>query len=389
MEDSISKSRVSRRLRKEVLGLQSDKPVDDITTEDLLVWGILFQENVLITTLNQNFEFNKERFLAQEMANSMFSGMIKTKRIDSESPVEVKDEDKKEDPKSEEEQPKRDKSEDEDKFEKAAMSGSISVKKRDPNSKTPVLDQYGLDMTEKAKEGGYDPLVGREKEISQVIEILCCRKKNNAALLGEAGTGKTAIVEGLAQKISKGEVPMELKGKRIFSISTTDLQAGTIYRGQLEERVQELCNEVRDNDDVIIYIDEFHQAVSEGSSNIAQMLKPSLARGEMNMIISTTISEYRRYIEKDAALKRRFEPVQVEEPTLEETKAILKGIAPQYSKFHHVKITDEVIKACAEWSGQYITDRQFPDKAIGIMDMSSSLTKLENPLDYKKREELQ
>ena len=387
MEDSISKSRVSRRLRKEVLGLQSDKPVDVITTEDLLVWGILFQENVLVTTLNEDFEFNKEKFLAQEMADAMFSGVIKTKRIESESPVEVKKDE--EDKPNEEEQPKQDKSEDEDKFEKAAMSGSISVKKRDPNSKTPVLDQYGLDMTRKAGEGGYDPLVGREKEISQVIEILCCRKKNNAALLGEAGTGKTAIVEGLAQKIAKGDVPNELKGKRIFSISTTDLQAGTIYRGQLEERVQELCNEVRDNEDVIVYIDEFHQAVSEGSSNIAQMLKPSLARGEMNMIISTTTSEYRRYIEKDAALKRRFEPVQIEEPTLEETKEILKGIAPQYSKFHHVKITDEVIKACAEWSGQYITDRQFPDKAIGIMDMSSSLTKLENPLDYKKREELQ
>ena len=386
MEDSISKSRVSRRLRKEVLGLQSDKPVDVITTEDLLVWGILFQENVLVTTLNEDFEFNKEKFLAQEMADAMFSGVIKTKRIESESPVEVKKDE--EDKPNEEEQPK-DKSEDEDKFEKAAMSGSISVKKRDPNSKTPVLDQYGLDMTRKAGEGGYDPLVGREKEISQVIEILCCRKKNNAALLGEPGTGKTAIVEGLAQKIAKGDVPNELKGKRIFSISTTDLQAGTIYRGQLEERVQELCNEVKENDDVIVYIDEFHQAVSEGSSNIAQMLKPSLARGEMNMIISTTTSEYRRYIEKDAALKRRFEPVQIEEPTLEETKAILKGIAPQYSKFHHVKITDEVIKACAEWSGQYITDRQFPDKAIGIMDMSSSLTKLENPLDYKKREELQ
>jgi ATP-dependent Clp protease ATP-binding subunit ClpC len=385
MEDSISKSRISRKLRKEILGLQKDKPADIITTEDLLVWGILFQENVLVTTLNEDFEFNKEKFLAQEMADAMFSGVIKTKRIESESPVEVKDEEEK--PK-EENQPK-DKSEDEDKFEKTAMSGSISVKKRDPNSKTPVLDQYGLDMTRKAGEGGYDPLVGREKEISQVIEILCCRKKNNAALLGEAGTGKTAIVEGLAQKIAKGDVPAELKGKRIFSISTTDLQAGTIYRGQLEERVQELCNEVRDNDDVIVYIDEFHQAVSEGSSNIAQMLKPSLARGEMNMIISTTTREYRRYIEKDAALKRRFEPVQIEEPTLEETKAILKGIAPQYSKFHHVKITDEVIKACAEWSGQYITDRQFPDKAIGIMDMSSSLTKLENPLDYKKREELQ
>lgn len=387
MEDSISKSRVSRKLRKEMLGIQKVGPADIITTEDLLVWGILFQKCVLINDLNQNFEFNKEKFLAQEMADAMFSGVIKEKRIESESTVEEVKKDEEDKP-NEEEQPK-DKSEDEDKFEKAAMSGSISVKKRDPNSKTPVLDQFGLDMTAKAKDGGYDPLVGREKEISQVIEILCCRKKNNAALLGDPGTGKTAIVEGLAQKIAKGEVPNELKGKRIFSISTTDLQAGTIYRGQLEERVQELCNEVRDNDDVIVYIDEFHQAVSEGSSNIAQMLKPSLARGEMNMIISTTTSEYRRYIEKDAALKRRFEPVLVEEPSLEETKEILKGIAPQYSKFHHVKITDEVIKACVEWSGQYITDRQFPDKAIGIMDMSSSLTKLENPLDYKKRGELQ
>lgn len=387
MEDSISKSRLSKKLKKEMLGMQKDKQ-DSITTEDLLVWGILFQENKLILKLDKTFGFNKEKFLAQEMANSLFSesGIVKEKRIESSSPV-IKSEDegdKKEDPDQ-----SQNKSEEEDKFEKAAMSGSISIKKRDPNSKTPVLDQYGLDMTAKAKEGGYDPLVGRDKEISQVIEILCCRKKNNAALLGDAGVGKTALVEGLAQKISKNEVPVELRGKRIFSVSTTDLQAGTIYRGQLEERVQELCNEVRENKDVIIYIDEFHQAVSENSSNIAQMLKPSLARGEMNMIISTTTSEYRQYIEKDAALKRRFEPVHLEEPTVEETIAILKGIAPQYSNFHRVRISDEVIRACAEWSGRYITDRQFPDKAIGILDMSSSLTKLENPLDYKTRDEMQ
>ena len=379
MEDSISMSRSYKRIEKNLIP-GTHREDDIVYTEDILIWGILFQNNDLITTLSQTFNFNKERFFSQ-IADSLLKGIIKTKTIESESPVE----------KIEEEKPleKENKSEDEDKFEKAAMSSSISVKKRDPNSKTPVLDQYGLDMTEKAKEGGYDPLVGRDKEISQVIEILCCRKKNNAALLGDAGVGKTALVEGLAQKISKKEVPMELRGKRIFSVSTTDLQAGTIYRGQLEERVQELCNEVRINKDIIIYIDEFHQAVSEGSSNIAQMLKPSLARGEMNMIISTTTSEYRRYIEKDAALKRRFEPVQIEEPSPEETKAILKGISKQYSNFHHVKITDEVIKKCVEWSEQYITDRQFPDKAIGILDMSSSLTKLECPLDYKKRGELQ
>ena len=391
MEDSFKRANISNELRRSIIGKEDVFGIID--SETLLMWGILFEENSkLVKDLAKKYELNKEKFIAQSLADSLFddaSGkpVLKEKRIEAAIPPEEKKEEKK---KAEDtpEQPESQSSED-DKFEKAAKSGSISIKKRDPNSKTPVLDQYGLDMTGKAKEGGYDPLVGREKEISQVIEILCCRKKNNAALLGDAGTGKTALVEGLAQKIAAGDVPMELKGKRIFSVSTTDLQAGTIYRGQLEERVQELCNEVRDNKDVIVYIDEFHQAVSEGSSNIAQMLKPSLARGEMNMIVSTTTSEYRIYIEKDAALKRRFEPVMIEEPSVEETKEILKGISDQYANFHHVRFTDEVIKKCVEWSGQYITDRHFPDKAIGIMDMSASLTKLEKPLDYEKRDELQ
>lgn len=391
MEDSFKRANISNELRRSIIGKEDVFGIID--SETLLMWGILFEENSkLVKDLAKKYELNKEKFIAQALADSLFddaSGkpVLKEKRIEAAIPPEEKKEEKK---KAEDtpEQPESQSSED-DKFEKAAKSGSISIKKRDPNSKTPVLDQYGLDMTGKAKEGGYDPLVGREKEISQVIEILCCRKKNNAALLGDAGTGKTALVEGLAQKIAAGDVPMELKGKRIFSVSTTDLQAGTIYRGQLEERVQELCNEVRDNKDVIVYIDEFHQAVSEGSSNIAQMLKPSLARGEMNMIVSTTTSEYRIYIEKDAALKRRFEPVMIEEPSVEETKEILKGISDQYANFHHVRFTDEVINKCVDWSGQYITDRHFPDKAIGIMDMSASLTKLEKPLDYEKRDELQ
>ena len=383
MEVAIKNSKIYDGIK----GIISDRQRKNgiITTEILLIWGILFSDNSLVKELDDIFEFNKYKFLALEMTNNIFdknnkdidNAILKEKRIES--------------PDQPEEGKERIDSQTEidEKFEKAAKSGALNVKKRDSNSKTPVLDQYGLEMTKKAKEGGYDPVIGRSKEISQVIEILCCRKKNNAALLGDAGVGKTAIVEGLAQEIASGKVPEEIKGKRIFSISTTDLQAGTIYRGQLEERVQELCNEVRENKDVIVYIDEFHQAVSEGSSNIAQMLKPSLARGEMNMIISTTTSEYRRFIEKDAALKRRFEPVQIEEPDKEQTKEILKGISDQYSKYHHVKFTDEVISKCVEWSGQYITDRQFPDKAIGIMDMSGSLTKLSKPLDYSKRDELQ
>jgi len=350
-----------------------------IGSEDFFSYGVLNNKSLSLTErLDSEFSLNYARFMAQDICNKLFGSEtteLKEKNIEP-TPT----------PADETKAAK----EDDDKFEKAGEgSEAMSVKKRDPNSKTPVLDQYGLDMTKKAADGGYDPVIGRDKEISQVIEILCCRKKNNAALLGDAGVGKTALVEGLAAMISAGNVPMELKGKRIFSVSTTDLQAGTIYRGQLEERIQELCEEVRENKDIIVYIDEFHQAVSEGSSNIAQMLKPALSRGEMNMIISTTTSEFRRYIEKDAALKRRFEPVYLEEPGVEETVEILKGISPGYSKFHHVKVSEEVIRRCVEWSGQYITDRQFPDKAIGILDMSCSLTKLANPLDYDKRKKLQ
>ena len=344
-----------------------------ITTEHLLVYGILHHKCKLVDLLSGTYQFNHIRFMAQQVCESIFSEPeLKEKRI--ETPPEKEDTTE----------------EDDDKFERAAEGqDAISVRKHDPNSKTPYLDQFGLDMTQQAKDGGYDPVIGRDKEISQVIEVLCCRKKNNAALLGEAGVGKSALVEGLAQKIANDDVPMELRGKQIFSVSTTDLQAGTIYRGQLEERIQKLCEEVRDNRDIILYIDEFHQAVSDSSSNIAQMMKPSLARGELNAIVSTTVSEYRRYVEKDAALKRRFEPIYLEEPNTEETVKILEGLAPGYAKFHHVRFGEGVLEKCVEWSGRYITDRQFPDKAIGIMDMAASVTKLQNPLDYEKRTELQ
>lgn len=278
---------------------------------------------------------------------------------------------------------------DEEDFEKAGnTNGAISTKKVDPDSKTPTLDEFATDMTKLAFEGKYDPVVGRDKEIKQITEILCCRKKNNAILLGDPGAGKTAIVELLAQKIAARDVPRELLDKRVLSLSTTDLTSGTIYRGQLEQRVQDLCSELKENRDIILYIDEFQQATSDSSTSIAQMLKPALGRGEITLIASTTTDEYRKFIEKDGALKRRFSPVQVSEPTLEETVEILKGISPRYSEFHKVHPTEEALVKCAEWSGKYINDRFFPDKAISVLDMAFSLTKLKNPSNTKKLEEL-
>ena len=277
-----------------------------------------------------------------------------------------------------------DRDEEDEEFEKAGERGAISTREIDPNSKTPTLDEFSLDMTKKALRGEYDPVIGRDKEISQVCEILCCRKKNNAILLGDPGAGKTAVVELLAQRIATGNVADELKHKRVLSLSTTDLTSGTMYRGQLEERVQKLCKELAENRDIILFIDEFQQATSESSSSIAQMLKPALGRGEITLIASTTVDENRKFIEKDGALKRRFSPVQVEEPGIEETIKILEGIQEKYSCFHHVQYSDGLMKKIVEWSGKYINDRYFPDKAINILDMASSLCKLRKPVDNTK-----
>jgi len=307
---------------------------------------------------------------------SMFDGLSK----DS-SGEKTTDEPK---PRTEDEQ-----KQDEEDFEKAGNnSGAISTKKADPDSTTPTLDEFAFDMTQAAREGKYDPVIGRDKEIKQITEILCCRKKNNAILLGDPGAGKTAIVELLAQNIASGNVPRELLDKRVLSLSTTDLTSGTIYRGQLEQRVQDLCRELKENRNIILYIDEFQQATSDSSTSIAQMLKPALGRGEITLIASTTTDEYRKFIEKDGALKRRFSPVQVEEPGVKETIEILKGIAPRYSEFHHIKCDPEILVKCAEWSGKYINDRFFPDKAISVLDMAFSLAKLKNPSDTTKLEKL-
>lgn len=275
-------------------------------------------------------------------------------------------------------------------FEAAGRKDAIETKKVDPNSKTPALDRYAVDMTKNAKEDLYDPVIGRDKEIEQIIEILCCRKKNNAVLTGDPGCGKTAIIESLAMKIVSGKVPMDLRDKRIFSLDLNSLVSGTQYRGQYEQRLQEVIKEVTTNKNIIIFIDELHNLIGNGSSSGsgdgANILKPYLARGEFQCIGSTTTDEYRKFIEKDGALKRRFSPVLVEEPGIEDTIQILKGIAPVYGKFHNTTYSDEVIEKCVKWSGKYINDRYFPDKAISVLDMASSLAKLENQVDANTSE---
>lgn len=373
---------------------------EEINTLELLV--SLLSEDCYLTDILNDYRITKEAILTSYLAKSEAERIIRDSGNDAATTIgnmlgtlssmfdglnggSNDSENINEIPKQ---QPEDNSTDDED-FEKAgASSEAISTKKVDPDSTTPTLDEFATDMTKAASECKYDPVVGRDKEIKQITEILCCRKKNNAILLGDPGSGKTAIVELLAQLISSGNVPRELKDRRVMSLSTTDLTSGTIYRGQLEQRVQDLCRELKENRDIILYIDEFQQATSDNSTSIAQMLKPALGRGEITLIASTTTDEYRKFIEKDGALKRRFSPVQIDEPNVEETIEILKGIAPKYSEFHKVKYDSDVLKMCAEWSGKYINDRFFPDKAISVLDMSFSLAKLKNPSDTSKLEKL-
>ena len=370
---------------------------DEINSLELLV--SLLSEGSYLTDILGDYKITKEAILTSYMAKSEASKIFNSTSSNSIDSMfsalgSMFDEligggESKSNNDSTKSSTEGDSEKDDEDFEKAGnTSGAISTKKVDPDSTTPTLDEFAFDMTKAASEGKYDPVIGRDKEIKQITEILCCRKKNNAILLGDPGSGKTAIVELLAQNIASGNVPRELLDKRVLSLSTTDLTSGTIYRGQLEQRVQDLCSELKENRNIILYIDEFQQATSESSTSIAQMLKPALGRGEITLIASTTTDEYRKFIEKDGALKRRFSPVQIEEPGVEETIEILRGIAPRYSEFHHIKCEDEVLIKCAEWSGKYINDRFFPDKAISVLDMSFSLAKLKNPSNTDKLEKL-
>ncbi|MCU0500439.1 MAG: ATP-dependent Clp protease ATP-binding subunit [Anaerolineae bacterium] len=246
-------------------------------------------------------------------------------------------------------------------------------------SKTPLTDQLGFDLTVRASEGKLDPVIGREKEIERVIQILSRRTKNNPTLIGEPGVGKTAIVEGLAQRIIDGDVPEPLMDKRVLMLDVGALVAGTMYRGQFEERLKKVIEEIT-NADAILFIDEVHMLVGAGSAgssmDAANLLKPALARGDLQCIGATTLDEYRKYIEGDAALERRFQPVRVDEPTIEETVEILKGVRPAYEKHHQLNISDEALGAAARLSARYVPDRFLPDKAIDLMDEASSRVRM-------------
>ena len=257
-----------------------------------------------------------------------------------------------------------------------------------------ALDKFGRDLTKAAKNGEIDPVIGREKEIERVIQILSRRTKNNPVLIGEPGVGKTAVAEGLALEIAKGNVPEILRDKRVVSLDLTGMVAGAKYRGDFEERIKAAIDEVKQSGNTILFIDELHTIIgagaAEGSADAANILKPSLARGDFQVIGATTLNEYRKYIEKDAALERRFQPVKIGEPTQEQAVEILKGLRDSYEAHHKVKITDEAIEAAVKLSSRYIADRYLPDKAIDLIDEGASkvrLAAMTSPDNVKELEE--
>ena len=286
-------------------------------------------------------------------------------------------------------------------FEPSGFTGGGNVpkkgqsEKKDPSSdKTPTLDQYGNDLTAAAREGKLDPVIGRENEMQRVIQILSRRTKNNPCLIGEPGVGKTAVAEGLAEKIVSGEVPDTIRGKRVVALDLSGMIAGAKYRGEFEERIKSVMAEVKKAGNVILFIDEIHTLIgagsAEGAIDAANILKPALSRGEIQVIGATTIAEYRKYIEKDAALERRFQSVMVGEPSREEAVRILYGLRDKYEAHHRVKITDEAIRAAVELSARYIADRYLPDKAIDLIDEAASkkrISEITAPAELRSAEE--
>lgn len=346
----------------------------------LLNYGANTRELVKIYWDINNFEEKTDKI--EENIKDYNSGELKEKTIEfSDSDGSDLDLD-----------PDKKREEDDREFEMAGQ-GNSEPENVDPNSRTPFLDKFSTDMTLSARNGEYDPIVGRDKEISQIIEILSCRKKNNGILLAEAGCGKTAIIEGLCQKIVNKEVPKELIDKRIFSLDLNALVAGCQFRGQYEERLDAIIKEVENNPEIIIYIDEIHNLVGNGSNDGkgdgANILKGPLARGKFRCLGSTTTSEYKKYIEKDSALKRRFQIVTVSEPNREETLDILKTLKGRYEEYHRVKYTDDILKLCVELSGRYIYDRHFPDKAIDCIDIAASAAKLRKNIDTSSVDNLE
>ena len=266
-------------------------------------------------------------------------------------------------------------------FRQSGAGASTAQRTAEKQSKTPTLDQFGRDLTAEARDGKLDPAAGREREIRRVLTVLGRRQKNNPVLIGEPGVGKTAIVEGIARRIAEGNVPGNLRSARIVSLNMGSVVAGAMFRGQFEERIKQVLEEVRQSPNVILFIDELHTVVgagaAEGAVGAGDLLKPALARGELRCIGATTLDEYRKHVEKDAALERRFQPIMVGEPSLEEAIAMLRIVRENYERHHDVKITDEAIDAAVRLSDRYINDRFLPDKAIDVMDEAASSLRLE------------
>src|ERR1700756_2606650 len=277
-----------------------------------------------------------------------------------------------------------------------AVRGAQRVTDQNPEGKYQTLEKYGRDLTEAARKGKIDPVIGREKEIRRIMQVLSRRTKNNPVLIGDPGVGKTAIVEGLARRIISGDVPDSLKNKRIIAMDIGAMVAGAKFRGEFEDRLKAFLKEVTDSQgEIILFIDELHTIVgagaAEGAVDASNMLKPMLARGELRTVGATTLDEYKKYIEKDAALERRFQPVMVNEPSVEDSIAILRGLRERYEIFHGVRITESAIHAAVFLSQRYITDRFLPDKAIDLIDEAASLIRMQIgsrplPIDNKERE---
>ena len=284
--------------------------------------------------------------------------------------------------------------EDEDEMQEKKTHSQTATNNSLRKSKTPMLDRFATDLTKQAGEGNVDPVIGREKEIERIMEILCRRKKNNPVLIGEPGVGKSAIVEGLAQRIARKETSPVLFNKKVYNLDLSAIVAGTKYRGQFEERIHQLIKELEENTDIIVFIDEIHTMIgagnAQGSMDAANILKPALARSAIQCIGATTLEEYRKSIEKDGALERRFQKVLVEANTAEETLQILRNIKTYYENYHHVKYSDDAIEACVSLTERYISDRAFPDKALDAMDEVGSkihLSSVETPPDIVEKEE--